>query len=392
MGPPLRTRRGRIDAPQDGCLNYRYPLRAMSDRLASAPDDVLVTQLRDWLWTPRLAGDDRVRISVTHDSDTQIFLPLRRSGDGVYLLLPSPRSSDAVAMFGRLTHIEVPVAGGGRLSATLVGDRLDERKIGQWLSITAGDVAEVGGQFPNPHAQIVVVDVGNVGGDSPIPFGHVIRNGEEVVRFFVDGRRSLQAFVDDWTATHEFAHLLLPYIRGDQKWLSEGFASYYQNVLLARRDAYSEQEVWQRLVARFASARNTRRAPSLNDAHRRDFWDMRMLIYWSGAALALMADVELRQKGMDLDTVLGRFAECCLPSDRTWSAREYFSALERTTPEAGTVLTDLYDRYADRRGMPDVEGLYAALGVVVRNGKVTLRDDAPRAALRRAIMGQNADP
>ena len=84
------------------------------------------------------------------------------------------------------------------------------------------------------------------GGGSAVPFGHVIRDGGEAVRFFVNDDKPLDKYLGDWTATHEFAHLLLPYIESKQKWISEGFASYYQNVLLARRGVYSEEEarVW----------------------------------------------------------------------------------------------------------------------------------------------------
>ncbi len=47
-------------------------------------------------------------------------------------------------------------------------------------------------------------------------------------------RSPIEDMYADWTATHEFSHLLLPRISWRQKWISEGFASYYQNVLMAR--------------------------------------------------------------------------------------------------------------------------------------------------------------
>ena len=48
----------------------------------------------------------------------------------------------------------------------------------------------------------------------------------------VDASASSRDLRTDWTASHEFAHLLLPYV--SDKWVSEGVASYYQNVLQAR--------------------------------------------------------------------------------------------------------------------------------------------------------------
>ena len=52
----------------------------------------------------------------------------------------------------------------------------------------------------------------------------------------------------------------------------------------------------------------------------------------------------------------------------------------------GSVLMDLYRRYANRPGMPDLHAAYAQLGIQIRGNKVVLDDTAPLAHLRRAIM------
>ena len=80
-----------------------------------------------------------------------------------------------------------------------------------------------------------------------------------------------------------------------------------------------------------------------------------MKIYWSGAALALLADVELRHRSdgeQTLDSVLGKFQECCLPSQRTWTGVELFTRFDSflDTP----VFMNLYRQHADAAGFPDV--------------------------------------
>ena len=210
-----------------------------------------------------------------------------------------------------------------------------------------------------------------------MPFGYVIRDGGETVRFFVDPGSTLQEFLGDWTATHEFSHLLLPYVRSREKWISEGFASYYQNVLLARRGVYSEQEAWQRLHRSFRQAGEIVDPPTLRELDSRPFWEVRMLIYWGGAALALLADAELRsgEGGLSLDEVLGRLRACCLPSERAWDGRELFARLDDLSGR--DVFLSLYARHMVERGMPDLEGLYADLGIAVDGSRVSLVDSAP---------------
>ena len=47
--------------------------------------------------------------------------------------------------------------------------------------------------------------------------------------------------------------------------------------------------------------------------------------------MALAADVQLRSGSggaQSLDTVLGELGRCCLPSGRTWTARELFTRLD----------------------------------------------------------------
>jgi hypothetical protein len=111
-----------------------------------------------------------------------------------------------------------------------------------------------------------------------------------------------------------------------------------------------------------------------------------MKIYWSGAALALLADVELRERSggrESLDHVLEALEQCCLPASRRWSGPELFRKLDTflETP----VFMPLYRRYADTPGFPDVGPALDKLGVRRVNGEIRLVEDAELAAVREAI-------
>jgi hypothetical protein len=271
---------------------------------------------------------------------------------------------------------------------------VDDKKaaeIVEWLRSASGNVSLAYGRFPVPSPRIVVVPTGNSpwGGNSPVPFGRVTRNGEEKVEFFVNAERPIEEFYDDWTATHEFSHLMLPYVSGRHKWISEGFASYYQNVLMSRAGRYTPKRAWTKLHEGFERGRASRPELSLNDAAASGIRRARMKIYWSGAAIALLADIELRERSggeESLDVALDRLQECCLPSDRTWSGPELFARLDSLVEKP--VFMPLYRRHANSAGFPDVGPAFQRLGIDVEDDELHIHRGAELAHIREAITGR----
>ena len=111
-----------------------------------------------------------------------------------------------------------------------------------------------------------------------------------------------------------------------------------------------------------------------------------MKVYWAGAAVALIADVELRERSggsEGLSDVLGRFQNCCLPAAEVWSGPELFAKLDTLIDEP--LFVPLYRRYAQTAGFPDTSDVLARLGVSVSHGKVSLKRNAELATFREAI-------
>ncbi len=230
-----------------------------------------------------------------------------------------------------------------------------------WLRDTAIHVSAISGTFPVPKPRVeVIATAGTRWNNSPVPFGRVTRSGGETIELYVDVTRPIEDLYADWTASHEFSHLMLPRIGWRHRWISEGFASYYQNVLMTRAGQYSTSEGLRRLSAGLERGRASRPELSPNEAARQGIRRARMKIYWSGAALALLADLEIRERsdGRDsLDAVLGRFQECCLPSNRRWSGTEFLARLDALLDEP--VFMPLYRQHADAAGFPDVAAALA---------------------------------
>lgn len=263
-------------------------------------------------------------------------------------------SADATV---RSPGIQVP---GATLDFEIRGsvDQENADKLQRWVQQSAAQIVLAYGRFPVPAPRVVVIpsETSPWGGDSPVPFGRVTRSGGETVELYVDVERPLAELSSDWTATHEFSHLLLPRISWRQKWISEGFASYYQNVLMARAGNYTMDQAIGKLTQGFGRGRESRPELSMNEAAQEGVRRARYKIYWSGAAIALLADVGLRERSggsESLDLVLDRFQRCCLPSQRRWSGPELFAKFDSLIEVP--IFMPLYHQYADTAGFPDFE-------------------------------------
>lgn len=394
----IKMRNQRMMLPEHGisCMNYTVDLAraAKAHRFSKtlAPENIIVSPSY-WMWRPELRGGTTIRVHFRLPESMQIAVPWKKiadEGGPVFLLAESPENAYAPVVFGKFDYREIEVPGAMLRLSMLTGvEPMDNDAIAHWVRATATDVTLAYGRFPSPSTQVVVIPVGgNRSNDwSAVPFGRVIRDGGETIELQVDQSQPLEVLLADWTATHEFSHLLLPYIERKHRWISEGFAQYYQNVLLSRAGAYKELYAWQKIYDGYERGRQSRPELSPNEASSGSVRAGLMKVYWSGAAIALMADVQLRERSNgteSLDDVLERFQACCLPSDRVWSGPELFAQLDELASEP--VFMPLYKRFADTAGFPDMSGIFERLGLTVTDGKVHIKRGAELHAMRDAIL------
>ncbi len=396
-GERLRTRGRRLNLPDAGvlCVDYVVDLEdaAAGDRrnrfLTAANVSVSPSK---WLWRPAVDKTTEIRVDFELPEGVRVAIPWtpRDAAGTRFLIQSSPESSHAPAVIGRFGYYELEIAGATlRVALPDAEPAVDRDTVLRWLRATATDVSLTYGRFPNPSPFVIVTPIASERrwSNSAVPFGRVIRDGGETVELFVDQTRPLADYLGDWTATHEFSHLMVPYLNSEARWISEGFAQYYQNVLLARSGAYDQELAWQKIVSGLNRGAASQPGLSPNQAADRGRRGARMKVYWSGAALALMADVELRERSggkESLDTVLDSLQACCLPSDRVWTGLEFFDRLDALLDEP--VFVALYERYADAAGFPDPNRDLSRLGVRPGGGGIRLDDDAELAVIRNAIM------
>ena len=180
-----------------------------------------------------------------------------------------------------------------------------------WLSETADAVQRWAGTYPfDVHLYLHRRD----GAREPVPWANTWRNGQQAIHFHVDPTYPKEAFLADWTAPHEFAHLFLPYLGRSNAWAAEGFASYLQYVLMVELGVITPGEAERRRGAKMdrAQARlaqSSEPLPARLDELRaqRDY----PAFYWGGAVFWERIDAGLREQEQSLQVVLRSFLDCC---------------------------------------------------------------------------------
>lgn len=384
----------------DHCLDWQIDLGKIATskqmNIGSRQGDSLLLAPQTWLWRPSSLTRNRA-------IDIEFILPR-----GMDVSVPW-QALDATPPFRNFriqhTRFEWPaiMAIGKLESATLqinhsrlrlaVVDgpaKADLPLAVRWLGAAAHAVSTLHGRFPQADMQLLVIPLDN--GIDAAPWAMVTRGGAPAVQFYMNTAADWSVFHDDWIATHELSHVVLPYIDRGDAWLSEGIASYYQHVLRARAGIISERQAWQLLERGMMQGRDGIDSRSLRDTSR----SMRtakehMRVYWTGAAIALLADYRLRRETgnmWSLDAVLRQLRDCCLENDRAWTAQElikHFDAISGTS-----VFTELYLEHVHSRFFPRLDVVYRELGIVANDGKVELEQQAAQAGLRRAIMSPAA--
>ena len=136
-------------------------------------------------------------------------------------------------------------------------------------------VASLDGRMPTDRAQLLL-GPGSSRNDEPVQFGMAMRGAGPCVVLRVAPSATDASIRGEWVTVHELSHLWLPPVDRDDAWFSEGFASYYQNILRSRAGTYSEAEAWTELLAGFDRGRTEAGALPLREAQRPRFQQIRL--------------------------------------------------------------------------------------------------------------------
>ena len=398
-GGVLRIR----ERPDDDCLRYGVNLgkaaRDGNPLVAARAGDSLVLSPRVWLWRPRGAGEyTRYRIEFHLPEDFRISTPWpepeaeesdESSEAKRFLMENDPPIQDSSMLIGDFREMQLE-HGGLRLTVALAdgpGPSADPELVQQWLTRGLEAAGTIFGRFPTERAQAVILTAED--GDRPLVTGRTTRGGDSGMLLRIDPQFADRAFMEEALLVHELIHLLHPPVDRNDAWLSEGIATYYQYIALARTGELDEGQLWERILEGLERGYWDRRQDTLGRITRNMQRQGGMeYVYWSGAAMMLLADVRLRsreEEPISLDEVLAEWADCCLDPDHSLEGRE---ALQQLDEIAGgePVFAPMYEEHVLSVGMPELEATLEFLGIEETEEGLELDDEAPGAEIRQALL------
>ena len=242
-----------------------------------------------------------------------------------------------------------------------------------WVKRCAAAVAAFFGRFPLPQVELLVVPEAGSG----VLSGKSYAEPAPLLRLRVGRTTSAAQFASDWILVHEMVHLAVPRLPVAQQWLHEGIATYVEALARGRAGLVSADQVWLAWRRQMPQGQ-----PRPGDAGL-DHTPTWARTYWGGASFCLIADVRSRQRGTPgrgLQQALQGVLQAGGDLRVAWPATRVLGVADAALGQ--TTFTELYDEMKNRAVSTDLDSLWRSLGVSASG----LRDDAPLAPIRRAIL------
>lgn len=241
-----------------------------------------------------------------------------------------------------------------------------------WIESAARAVAGYFGRFPVPEVELAVEWIDG----REVPHGQTVADAPPRLRLQLGRALTPAQLRDDWVLVHEMVHLAVPRVARAHNWLHEGIATYVEGVARARAGLITPRRLWIDLSLQLPQGLPRPGEGGLDDTTT---WAR---TYWGGALFCLLADVRMRQRSANR-AGLQQALQGLLAAGGSYAQRW---PIERVLGSAdGAVGQDtLAELYAQMKQAPypvDLGALWRDLGVA----GTALRDDAPLAAIRRAI-------
>lgn len=287
------------------------------------------------------------------------------SGHAIYAAV---RSQPATPITVGASRIDVVFADGA--------PGLDRTRVTAWVRRSAAALATYFGRYPVQHLYLLIVADDGDGIHSGVTFGY----DGSAIRVHVGRNAGQDAFDKDWILVHEMVHAALPNVPRESLWVQEGEAVYIEPIARAQAGQLDPKEVWRWSLVGMPKGQP---GPDDEGLDRTHSWGR---TYWGGAAFWLQAEVEIRQRThgqTGLQTAFRAINQASGGNTAEWSVDRMLATGDAAT--GGHELTALYAQAKATPMRVDLAGLFARLGVAMKDDQVIFDDTAPLANLRRQI-------
>jgi len=245
-----------------------------------------------------------------------------------------------------------------------------------WVQLAAEAVSTYYGRYPVPHAGIRIIPADGSG----IRHGQTFPFNGGFIKIRVGGETPVSELSEDWMLTHEMVHLSFPSVEDDHHWIEEGIAVYVEPIARIQAGQMTASRMWADLVRDMPKGVPQPDGKGLDHTHS---WAN---TYWGGALYCFLADVEIRKQTHNkkgLQDALRGILNAGGDIRQDWKLEDALKTGDRAT--GVSVMANLYDKMKDQPMEVDLASLWKQLGIESDGKTVRLIDDAPLAAIRRAI-------
>jgi hypothetical protein len=324
-----------------------------------------------------------VRVSVSVPSGIDFETGLTCASDDCrtrreYRLEAHEMSVATYSVLGHFAHATVHLPDSELEIATLDGPfELASQELSQWVTDSARAVNAFYGRSPAPHTLIAVVPVPE---RHSVVFGKLLPESAPGVALLVGAHADKAHLYRDWILVHELFHVGFPSFYRQGKWLDEGSATYFEPLIRARAGWLSEKQVWSDFMADMPKG-----LPAIGDglAHIKDIRG----IYWGGAIICLLADVEARARShgkLGLEDGFRAVLAAGGNASEVWTLEQVTRVIDRALGQ--TTLAELEARHVAAATPVDLKALWKRLGLSRSADGVVFDDTAELASIRHAIV------
>lgn len=286
------------------------------------------------------------------------------------LAAPPGRASDMTSTL---------IIGGSRIDVTIEsGDwKISQADLIHWVQLAGEAVATYYGRYPVPHLTLKISPFNGSGVRHGMTWG---RDGGGLIKISVGTQTLPVELGEDWMLTHEMVHLSFPSVADEHHWMEEGLATYVEPIARIQAGQMTALQMWTDL------ARDMRKGVPDPDDKGLDHTDTWANTYWGGALFCFIADVHIREQTHNkkgLQDALRGILKAGGDIRYDWKLEDALKAGDQAT--GTTVLIDLYGKMKDQPMPIDLSTMWKQLGVESDGKTVHLIEDAPQAAIRRAI-------
>lgn len=275
------------------------------------------------------------------------------------------------------------IIGSSKIDVTIEAGKLklSQAELLHWVQSAAEAIATYYGRYPVPRAQLQIIPVDGSG----VRHGQTFGYGGGLIKIRVGSETDVPELDTDWMLTHEMVHLSFPSMADDHHWIEEGIAVYVEPIARIQAKQMTAERMWAELVRDMPKG-----LPQAGDQgldHTRS-WGR---TYWGGALFCFVADVEIRRQTQNkkgLQDALRGILNAGGDIRHDWPLADALKAGDQAIGVA--VLSELYAKWKDKPVEVDLPAMWKQLGVESSGKSVRLAEDAPLAAVRRAITSADS--